>query len=140
DGVDHEFTGVTRKIAYDTIHSILTAGGLVLLSPLGFSPTGEAFNLTMEDVAVAAATALHADKLIFVTETPPPPDEEGHDLRELTAAQADRLLAKKSLPPEVAFYLRHCVKASRGGVPRVHMVPFEVDGATLLEIFTHDGV
>lgn len=140
DGVDLEFTGVTRKIAYETIHPILSAGGLVLLSPLGFSPTGEAFNLTMEDVAVAAATSLRADKLIFVTETPLPGDEDGRELRELTAAQADALLKKEVLPADIAFYLRHCVKASRAGVPRVHLVPFETDGSALLEIFTHDGV
>ena len=70
DGVDLGFTGLVRKIASETIHSILGTGGLVLLSPLGFSPTGEAFNLNMEDVAVSAAIALHADKLIFVSETP----------------------------------------------------------------------
>lgn len=70
DGVDLELTGVTRKVDAETIHSILGSDGLVLLSPLGFSPTGEAFNLTMEDVACSTAIALHADKLIFITETP----------------------------------------------------------------------
>jgi amino-acid N-acetyltransferase len=111
-----------------------------LLSPLGFSPTGEAFNLTMEDVAVSAAAALRADKLIFITETPLMTDPEGRDLRELTAAQADTLLKSGHVPPDTAFYLQHCVKASRSGVPRVHIVPFEMDGSALLEIFTHDGV
>ncbi|WP_460843901.1 amino-acid N-acetyltransferase [Noviherbaspirillum agri] len=140
DGVDLEFTGAARKIAYETIHPILSAGGLVLLSPLGFSPTGEAFNLTMEDVAVAAATALRADKLIFLTETPMMTDREGRDLRELTSAQADALLKGGHLAADAAFYLQACVKACRSGVPRVHMVPFEMDGSALLEIFTHDGV
>jgi len=140
DGVDLEFTGAARKIAYETIHPILSAGGLVLLSPLGFSPTGEAFNLTMEDVAVAAATALRADKLIFLTETPLMTDPEGRDLREMTSAQADALLKGGHLPADTAFYLQACVKACRSGVPRVHMVPFEMDGSALLEIFTHDGV
>lgn len=140
EGVDLEFTGVARKIAYETIHSILSAGSLVLLSPLGFSPTGEAFNLTMEDVAVAAATALRADKLIFITETPLLTDQDSRELRELTAAQTDRLLKSGELAPDTAFYLSHCVKASRSGVPRVHIVPFEMDGSALLEIFTHDGV
>ncbi|RJF99989.1 amino-acid N-acetyltransferase [Noviherbaspirillum saxi] len=140
DGVDLEFTGVARKIAYETLGPILSAGGLVLLSPLGFSPTGEAFNLTMEDVAVSAASALRADKLIFITETPLMTDADGRDVRELTAAQADALLRASVLPPDTAFYLRHCVKASRSGVPRSHIVPFEMDGSALLEIFTHDGV
>jgi amino-acid N-acetyltransferase len=50
--------------------STLDMGAMVLLSPFGFSPTGEAFNLTMEEVATSVATALQADKLIFVTEMP----------------------------------------------------------------------
>lgn len=140
DGVDHELTGTTRKIAYETIHPILNAGGLVMLSPLGFSPTGETFNLTMEDVAVSAATALRADKLIFISETPMMFDQDDRELREVTAAQAEHLLRIGCLSPESAFYLEHCVKASRAGVPRVHIVPFAVDGSALLEIFTHDGV
>ena len=140
DGVDLEFTGVARKIAYETINPILAAGGLVLLSPLGFSPTGEAFNLTMEDVAVAAATALRADKLIFITETPLMSDPDGRELRELTSAKADALVKSGQLPADTAYYLQNCVRASRSGVPRVHIVPFELDGSALLEIFTHDGV
>ena len=43
-------------------------GAIVMLSPFGFSHTGEAFNLSMEDVATSAAVALQADKLVFVTE------------------------------------------------------------------------
>lgn len=92
DGVDHERTGVVRKIAYETIHPILTAGGLVLLSPLGFSPTGEVFNLAMEDVAIAAATALRADKLIFITELPMIHDASGEEIREVSAHQASAVL------------------------------------------------
>jgi len=140
DGVDLELTGVTRKIAFETIHPILNAGGLVLLSPLGFSPTGEAFNLTMEDVATSAAIALRADKLIFVSETPLLRDAYKRDVRELSSDQAEAMLKAGNVPSDIAFYLQHCLKASRSGVPRVHIVPFEVDGATLLEVFTHDGV
>jgi amino-acid N-acetyltransferase len=140
DGVDLEFTGLVRKIAAETIHPILAAGGLILLSPLGFSPTGETFNVAMEDVAVEAAIALRADKLIYITETPLMTTIDNEELRELTAAQADALINAKHLPPDTAYYLQSCVKASRSGVPRVHIVPFETDGSALLEIFTHDGV
>jgi amino-acid N-acetyltransferase len=140
DGVDFEMTGITRKVAYDKIHPILAAGALVLLSPLGFSPTGEAFNLAMEDVATSAAIALRADKLIFVSEIPILSEADGSEVRELTAAQAEALLKKGHLPSDSAFYLQSCIKASRAGVPRVHIVPFAMDGSVLLEVFTHDGV
>jgi len=140
DGVDLGFTGVVRKIAAETIHSILATGGLVLLSPLGFSPTGEAFNLTMEDVAVSAAIALHADKLIFINETPIFRDLGGTEIREVSSHQAEAVLQAGFLPPDSAFYLQHAIKACNNGVPRAHIVPFATDGSSLLEIFTHDGV
>jgi amino-acid N-acetyltransferase len=140
DGVDLEFTGVARRIAYETIHPILSAGNLVLLSPLGFSPTGEAFNLTMEDVAVAAATALRADKLIFITETPMMTDAAGTEIHELSAHQALALLKANCLPDASEYYLQHAVKACNNGVARAHIVPFATDGSALLELFTHDGI
>lgn len=140
DGVDLELTGVARKIAAETIHPILAAGGLILLSPLGFSPTGEAFNLTMEDVAVSAAIALHADKLIFITETPMMRDAADAEIRELSSHQAEAVLKADFLPADSAFYLQHAIKACNSGVPRAHIVPFATDGSALLELFTHDGV
>jgi amino-acid N-acetyltransferase len=140
DGVDLELTGITRKIDAETIHSILGAGGLVLLSPLGFSPTGEAFNLTMEDVAVSAAIAMHADKLVFISETPMMCDVGGAEIRELSSHQAEAVLLAGFLPADTAFYLQHAIKACNSGVPRAHIVPFALDGSALLELFTHDGV
>jgi amino-acid N-acetyltransferase len=140
DGVDLEHTGVTRKIAAETIHSVLAAGGLAMLSPLGFSPTGEVFNLTMEDVATAAAVALHADKLIFITETPMMTDAAGEEIRELSSHQAHAVLSSNCLASDISFYLQHAIKACNSGVPRAHIVPFATDGSALLELFTHDGV
>lgn len=140
DGVDLQLTGTTRKIAHETIQPILNNGGLVLLSPLGFSPTGEVFNLSMEDVAASAAIALRADKLIFITETPLMHDAGDAEIRELSNHQAKAVLSSQCLPADAAFYLEHAVKACDGGVPRAHVVPFAVDGSALLELFTHDGV
>jgi len=140
DGIDLELTGVARKVAYETIHQILNTGALVLLSPLGFSPTGEMFNLTMEDVAVSAAIALRADKLIFITETTMMRDMSGADIRELSAHQAEAVLLAECLAPDAAFYLKHAISACNSGVARAHIVPFATDGSALLELFTHDGV
>ena len=147
DGVDFMHSGVVRRVDGAAIRRAIDIGALVLLSPFGFSPTGEAFNLTMEDVATATAVALQADKLLFLTEVPglheklEDPDSEIDT--ELSLAEARRLLA--ALPPpqkptDPAFYLRHCVKACEGGVERSHILPFAVDGALLMEIFTHDGI
>jgi len=147
DGVDFMHSGVVRRVDGAAMRRAIDIGALVLLSPFGFSPTGEAFNLTMEDVATATAIALQADKLLFVTEVPGIrerlDDPESDIDTELSLAEARRLLA--ALPPaqkptDPGFYLQHCVKACEGGVERSHILPFAVDGALLMEIFTHDGI
>ncbi len=94
----------------------------------------------MEDVATSAAIALHADKLIFITETPMMTDSSGVEIRELSSHQAQAVLDSNCLASDVSFYLQHAIKACNSGVPRAHIVPFATDGSALLELFTHDGV
>ncbi|MEA2094970.1 MAG: amino-acid N-acetyltransferase, partial [Pseudomonadota bacterium] len=70
DGIDYCHTGEVRRIDGIAIQQHLDNGRIVLLSPLGYSPTGEVFNLSAEEVATAAATELRAGKLILMTEGP----------------------------------------------------------------------
>ncbi|GAB4211336.1 MAG: amino-acid N-acetyltransferase [Rhodoferax sp.] len=150
DGVDFQRSGVVRKIDIAGIMRSLDMGALVLMSPFGFSPTGEAFNLTMEEVATSVAVGLQADKLIFVTEVPgiatqvdQPISEDNPIDTELPLAAAEALLARlpnADKPTDTAFYLQHCVKACKGGVERSHIIPYAVDGSILLEVYVHDGI
>jgi len=147
DGVDFQHTGLVRKIDAAGIRRAVEFGALVMISPFGFSPTGEAFNLSMEDVAASAAIALQAEKLIYVTEVKgiplDPADPDSEIDTELALADARKLLANLPnpiQPTDTAFYLQHAVKASEHGVERVHIVPYSVDGSVLMESFTHDGV
>ena len=149
DGVDFMNSGVVRRVDAAGVRRAIDIGALVLLSPFGFSPTGEAFNLTMEDVATSTAIALRADKLLFLTEVPGirEDSQEGNAEAaidtELALADAKRMLAAlpaPAQPTDTAFYLQHCVRACEGGVERSHILPFAMDGALLLEVFTHDGI
>ena len=150
DGVDFQHSGLVRKVDVAGIMQILNLGSMVLLSPFGFSPTGEAFNLNMEEVATSVATALRADKLIFVTEVagirskPTEPAGEDNPIdTEMPLDEAEKLLARLPMatqPTDIGFYLQHCVKACKSGVERSHILPFAVDGVLLLEIYVHDGI
>ena len=150
DGVDFKHSGVVRKLDVASISRNLDFGSMVLLSPFGFSPTGEAFNLTMEEVATSVATSLQADKLIFLTEVPGirmrPGEPEAEDNpidTELPLDVAEKLLSAlpaAQTPQDTAFYLQHCVKACKSGVERSHILPFAVDGSLLLEVYVHDGI
>ena len=150
DGVDFKHSGLVRKVDTVGIKQTLDFGAMVLLSPFGFSPTGEAFNLSMEEVATSVAIELQADKLIFLTEIPgirinptePESDDNPIDT-ELPLAAAVNLLAAlpaPQQPADTAFYLQHCVKACKHGVERSHILPFSQDGSLLLEIYVHDGI
>jgi amino-acid N-acetyltransferase len=147
DGVDFIHSGLVRKVDSVAINQVLDMGAVVLLSPFGFSPTGEAFNLTMENVATSVATALQADKLIFLTEVAgihvDPSDPESAIDTELPLVDAEKLLASLPAairPTDTGFYLQHCVKACKSGVERSHILPYAVDGALLQEIYVHDGI
>jgi amino-acid N-acetyltransferase len=140
DGIDLQLTGVVRKVDTDALRFVLANGGLVLLSPLGFSPTGEAFNLTMEDVACSVATALKADKLVLLTETAGINGPDGALLTEISMEDAEAMLSAGQVTSDAAFNLRYAVKACRGGVARAHILPYALDGGILVELFTHDGV
>jgi len=139
DGVDYGHTGLVRRIDAAAIRQRLDSGAIALIPPLGYSPTGEVFNLTAQDVATSAAIALGAEKLICLLEGEGVRDSAGHPVDNLEPRQVDRLLEQR-LPEELEQHLRAAVDACRSGVKRVHLIPRGIDGALLRELFTRDGI
>ncbi|MGD8709541.1 MAG: amino-acid N-acetyltransferase, partial [Ectothiorhodospiraceae bacterium] len=141
DGVDYLHTGEVRRVDGDAIRQRLDDGAVVLVAPLGYSPTGEVFNLYGEDVAVAVARELQADKLLLLHERAGLNDPEGRLVRQMTTDQARRYLTEGGeLSPDLRRLVRVAVDASNGGVGRVHILDRRIDGAILMELFTRDGV
>jgi amino-acid N-acetyltransferase len=141
DGVDFVHTGLVRKVDSVSIKLSLDSNKIVLLSPLGFSPTGQAFNLSFEDVAVSTAAALKADKIVFLTPYSGLHDEAGDLITELSLAQMQEYITSHpEIPSGMKALLNLSGKAIKAGVSRVHFLPCNRDGALLEELFTHDGV
>ena len=138
-GVDYQFTGTVRKVDAVAIARRLDVGEVVLVPHIGYSPTGEVFNLAWEDVAESTARALKADKLLLAVEQLPT-GRRGQILSELTAQQCEKLGGDESLPSSTRRAIEHAVRAVRSGVARAHLVSRKAEGATLLELFTHSGV
>lgn len=135
DGVDHQLTGRVRRIDAAGIRILLDAGSVVLLSAVGYSPTGEAFNVATEDIAIGAARALEADKLILLGASAGV-HSAGQLVRQCLAEEAEGLAIDD---PEEATLLAAAARACRGGVPRCHVVSFDDPEALLSELFTTDG-
>ena len=141
DGVDMQYAGAVRKIDAEGIRAQLGMGNIVILSSLGASPTGEIFNLAMEEVAEAAAIAIGAEKLVFLTDSVGVTDIDGTLLDEMTTDAAERINTIGDwLSPDLKRYLPCAVRASRSGVGRVHLIGYNEDGTLLRELFTRDGV
>jgi amino-acid N-acetyltransferase len=140
NGIDFMHTGEVRKVDVEGINRRLDDHEVVLLSPIGFSPTGDIFNCTLEDVATSVAIALKAEKLIFLTETMGATDSRNKLVSEITAAEAQKLLSESTQAEDINYYLPAAIRAVREGVKRAHLISRHVDGALLIELFTHHGI
>ncbi len=141
EGVDLQHTGEVRRIHAEAIQKRLEDGEIVLLSPIGYSPTGEIFNLTLEDVALHTATALSADKLVFLMDADGVTNSKGKLVSTLTVAEAQKLSEKKrKVQDDLTYYLPAAVEGCKRGVKRAHLISRHRDGALLAELFTRDGV
>lgn len=138
-GVDHQHTGEVRRVDTDAVRAHLDRGHIVLLSPVGYSPTGEIFNLWSEEVATATAAALQADKLVLMHEGPELHEAHADAAAELGLPEADALLGDGPLSDAERSRLRAAAEACRQGVTRAHLVSFEADGALLRELYSRDG-
>lgn len=141
DGVDLQYTGKVRNVDRQGITSVLDSGAVALVSPLGYSPTGETFNVNFADVAIHIALGIQADKLIAYNDDGPIRDAQGTIYREMTLLKCEKFLVEQPLEnrSNTYFSLRACHKACDGGVPRAHVISSEEDGALLKELLTRDG-
>ncbi len=145
DGVDFAFTGEVRRVDTQAIGRHLDDGSIVLVSPLGYSPSGEVFNMRAEDVATEIALELKARKLLLLRTGPWLASAAGALPRQLSLSDARQALGHK--PPANSTggdfareFLAHAVRACVNGVARTHLLDYHVDGVLLLELFTRDGI
>lgn len=129
NGVDFQHTGKVRKVDIAGIQAQLKQENIVLLCPLGYSSTGEVFNLSAEAIAAEVASKMGADKLIFIG------DAATNLPRELTLSQAKEMLAEEN-----NHLLLSAASACEAGVNRVHLIDHTLDGALLQELFSQDGI
>lgn len=136
DGVDHLFTGRVRRIHHEAIRTLLEERSIVLLSPLGYSPSGQAFNLSSEELATDVAIAMGADKLIAFDDVSRVTTPDGVARSQMTPVELDAVLDTIEANDSTRLRLKELLRASRAGVDRCHLVGFSDDGALLKELFT----
>ena len=138
DGVDYKHTGSVRRIDTVGINTQLDYGSIVLLSPIGYSSTGEVFNLSLEDVATQTAISLKADKLITFTEQDGLLDKQGQLVRSCDVSTVKKMLLENSDHAR-QLLMRAIIHSGESGVERCHCISYQNDSALLQELFTRDG-
>jgi amino-acid N-acetyltransferase len=139
NGIDYQHTGEVRRIDRRAIDQQLDQGNIVLLSSCGYSPSGEMFNLSAEDVATQTAISLAAEKLILMgsDEGLPARENESGVITQITTDELSRLM--HTVTGEHKIHAQSSVTAVKAGVNRAHLLSHKVDGALLQELFTHEG-
>ena len=141
DGVDYCHTGEVRRIDSNAIQQQLEQKNVVLISPIGYSPTGEIFNLSAEQVAKSVAIALNAEKLILLTEQGFQNPDNNQPVRQITTDEATLFLHKHpNTPDAIALPLKAAIQSCQSGINRVHLIDRTIDGVLLMELFSRDGV
>jgi amino-acid N-acetyltransferase len=143
DGIDYQYTGKVRKIRATSIQKQLEQDNIVLLSNLGYSLTGEIFNLSAEEVATEAAVALQAEKLILMVPCPGVLDDDGNLVASLSEDDARFYAGKLAKLDEesrcISRALDTCLRAYSNKVHRSHLISFKENGALIRELFTRQG-
>lgn len=140
DGIDLAFTGEVRRVDTETMTRKLDNNEIVLVSPIGYSPTGEVFNLRATEVAMKIAISLDADKLLYLVPQVELKDEKGEDIHQLTQQEAETMLDNSNVDESIHLQLSCGVRACNEGVKRVHFLQQNQEGSLLLELFSRDGV
>lgn len=138
DGVDFQHTGEVRRIDDQAIGQLLNLGYVVLLSCLGYSPTGEAFNMEAEDIATQTAVSLEAEKLLLYGEQQGLFDRDGNQINRISLREAEKQVSE--FQGESLRLMKSAIHACQSGVMRSQIISFAEDGSLLMELFTRNGV
>jgi amino-acid N-acetyltransferase len=140
-GVDHLFTGKVERFDIELLQTLLNQGIVPVVPPLGFDGEGKTYRVNSDSIAVAAAEALKAAKLIFIT-TQDGLRYNGQLIRQILDADLQKLVqsAPGGFAPEMVSKARYAAAACAAGVHRVHIVSGREDEGLLAEVFSNEGI
>jgi amino-acid N-acetyltransferase len=140
-GVDHLFTGKVERVDTELLQTLLNQGIVPVCPPLGFDGDGKTYRANSDSIAVAAAEALRASKLIFIAAR----DGLRYNnqlIRQMLVVDLQKLLqtAADGFAPEMISKARHAVAACAVGVQRIHIIDGRDDEGLLAEVFSNEGI
>ncbi|HWI62668.1 MAG TPA: acetylglutamate kinase [Symbiobacteriaceae bacterium] len=140
--VDLGYVGDVSAVDVDVLKSLTDAGFVPVISPIGLGPAGESYNINADTVAGEVAAALHAEKLVLLTDVEgvrADKDDPTSLLSRVTAEEIRGWMSQGRIEGGMIPKLECCLTALEAGVNRVHIIDGRVRHSLLLEIFTDRG-
>ncbi len=138
--IDIGHVGEVSAINTDVLNMLRNSDFIPVIAPIGVDDEGNSYNINADLVAGKVAEILQAEKLMLLTNTAGLLDKEGHLLTGLSTNQVDELIADGTIYGGMLPKIACALDAVKGGVKRAHIIDGRVNHATLLEIFTDQGV
>jgi acetylglutamate kinase len=135
-GLVGEIIGVNPHV----IHALIEADFIPVITPIGVGEDSETYNINADLVAGKVAEALHAEKLILLTDVEGLKGKDGALIPTLGSEQAESLIRDGTISEGMIPKVECCLAALRGGVQKTHIIDGRVRHAMLLEIFTKEGI
>jgi acetylglutamate kinase len=141
DGPDLGFVGEVVHVDAGVIATLLDASFVPVVASIAMDGTGQAYNVNADVVAAELAVALGAHKLVYLNDVPGLIGPSGDLLSELSASNAEELLAAPGVVDGGMIpKLESAIRSLRAGIERVHLVDGRVEHAVVLELFTPEGI
>jgi acetylglutamate kinase len=135
-GMVGEIIGINPLI----INSLDENKFIPVIAPVGVGQGGETYNINADLVAGEIAEALHAEKLILMTDVEGVKDKKGELLTTLKVNQARKMIDDGVIASGMIPKVECCMEALKGGVEKTHIIDGRVKHAVLIEIFTKEGI
>jgi acetylglutamate kinase len=137
--IDLGFVGEPKTVNRAVIDMVLSAELIPVIAPVAPGKDGETYNVNADTFAGAIAGALNAVRLLFLTDVPGVLDKQGKLIKELSVADARRLIADGTISGGMIPKVETCIEALARGVEGVVIVNGKTPHAVLLELFTDHG-
>jgi acetylglutamate kinase len=139
-GHDMGMVGRVDSVDPQILEDLQRSRSIPVIAPIGVGEKGESYNINADLVAGAIASALHAEKLLILTDVKGILDEKGRLLPTLSRKEVGRLIKRGVIHEGMLPKVEACLTALEGGVQKAHIIDGRVTHALLLEIFTDRGV
>ena len=138
-----DWDGEVKEVDTTIIHSLLKDDFLPVICPIGYDDDFHAYNINADDAACAIAEAVHAEKLVFLSDIEgvyKDKDDPNTLISELHVHEAEKLISEGYVGGGMIPKLQNCIDAIEEGVNRVHILDGRIPHSLLLEIFTNKGI